>query len=168
MTNVAMFLSSYLPQGEARKTLTLRTRPDNILEGEERFTLSLVAADNNADISPINSDATIIILADEGASGVISIRPESRFVVLAEPSEGYAGRAEVHLARSGGVFGEVKVTWQIVRRDLTAFVQTQGEVSFEDGQPTTAILIQVGYDNNNKLYLDTLNIMHKVAVVKNI
>ena len=65
-------------------------------------------------------------------------------MVLAEPSEDYAGRAEVHLVRSGGVFGEVKVTWQIVRRDLAAFVQTQGEALFENGQPTTAILIQVG------------------------
>lgn len=130
-------------QGEARKTLTLRTKPDDILEGEEHFTLSLVAADNNADISPIEGDATIVILADRGASGVISIKPDSRFVVVGEPSEDYTGKAEVHLVRTGGIFGEVKVTWQIVKRDLTAFVQTQGEVLFENKQPTMSILIQV-------------------------
>ena len=123
--------------------MTLRTKPDDILEGEERFTLSLVAADNNADISPIEGDATIVILADKGASGVISIKPDSRFVLVGEPSEDYTGKAEVNLMRSGGIFGEVKVTWQIVRRDLSAFVQTQGEVLFENEQPITAILIQV-------------------------
>ena len=123
--------------------MTLRTKPDDILEGEERFTLSLVAADNNADISPTEGDATIVILADKGASGVISVKPDSRFVLVGEPSEDYTGKAEVNLMRSGGLFGEVKVTWQIVRRDLSAFVQTQGEVLFENEQPTTAILIQV-------------------------
>ena len=39
-------------QGEVEQVLMLQTRPDTSLEGREEFTVSLVAADNNADISP--------------------------------------------------------------------------------------------------------------------
>ena len=63
-------------QGEQYKKITLRTMPNDILEGEERYTLSLVSADNNGEISPSAGDATVIILADPGASGVISIATE--------------------------------------------------------------------------------------------
>ena len=39
-------------QGQVEQTLTLQSRPDGVLEGRETFLVSLVAADNNADISP--------------------------------------------------------------------------------------------------------------------
>lgn len=67
-------------QGESYKTITLRTKPDNILEGEERYTVSLVSATNNAEISPTEGDATVIILPDPGAAGVIYINPMTRCV----------------------------------------------------------------------------------------
>lgn len=49
---------------------------DDLLEGEEEFTLSLVSADNNGDISPTQGDATVVILPDTGAGGIISIAPQ--------------------------------------------------------------------------------------------
>ena len=38
-------------QGELEKAIVLQTSPDTILEGREEFIVSLVSADNNADIS---------------------------------------------------------------------------------------------------------------------
>lgn len=69
-------------QGEKVKTLSLRTKPDNILEGQEKFRVSLITADNNADISHTQGDAQIIVLPDPGASGTVSIVPEQRTVYI--------------------------------------------------------------------------------------
>ena len=68
---------------------------------------------------------------------------QSRFVLMGEPSVDYDGLAQIILKRSMGNFGEVHVTWQIVRRDLDAFVQHQGDVSFADKQESAVITVQV-------------------------
>ncbi len=124
----------------------MRTKPDDILEGEERYTLSLVSADNNGDISATEGDATIIILADEGASGIISIATHSRVAYIGEPVADYDGISQLELIRDNGIFGTVTVTWQVIPRDLTAFVQTQGDVTFEDGQASVWAVLQAGDD----------------------
>lgn len=62
--------------------LNLRTKPDEILEGEEQFIVSLITADNDANISPSEGDATIIVLPDPGASGTVSILPEYKTVYI--------------------------------------------------------------------------------------
>ena len=121
----------------------LRTKFDNVLEGNEQFTLSLISADNNGDISPTNGDAVVIVLADRGANGLISIEPRSRSVAVGEPSASYDGKVRVNVTRGIGRFGEVKVTWQIIPRDVQEFVKLQGEVVFADGQDNQTIVIQV-------------------------
>lgn len=65
-----------LLQGVEYKRIVVRTKKDDVLEGEEDFTLSLVSATNNGDISPTGGDATVRIMADRGAGGVIAISPE--------------------------------------------------------------------------------------------
>ena len=92
-----MFLLSLCKQGESTKKITLQTKPDSILEGEERFTLSLVSADNNADISSTDGDVSVVILPDEGASGVIFIMANSTYLIMGEPTAEYNGQAEVSL-----------------------------------------------------------------------
>ena len=52
-------------------------------------------------------------------------------------------RAEVKLLRSPGVYGEVRVSWQIIKRDLSTFLQTSGDVVFEDMQAEAIITVQV-------------------------
>ena len=73
---------SFLFQGQKQSSLNLRTKPDEILEGEEHFKVSLITADNDANISPTQGDATIRVLADPGASGTIEILPEYRTVYI--------------------------------------------------------------------------------------
>ncbi len=73
----------------------LQTKPDGILEGEEEFTLSLVFADNNADISNTDGDVIVKVLADEGAAGLVSILPNSTYLIMGEPTSEYNGKAEV-------------------------------------------------------------------------
>ena len=133
----------FLLQGETYQEVTLETRVDDILEGEERFTFSLVSADNNGEISPTQGDATVIILPDSGASGHISILPVSRFIIMGEPSAQYDGIADVKITRGSGMFGTIRATWQIVPREIDGFVQHQGEVVFEDKQRDAVITIQV-------------------------
>ncbi len=84
-------------QGESNKKITLQTKPDSVLEGEERFTLSLVSADNNADISITDGDAVVVILADEGAAGVVSVATNSTYFVMGEPTADYNGQAQVRI-----------------------------------------------------------------------
>ena len=131
-------------QGVTYLPLSLRTKPDGLLEGEERFTLSLVSASNNANIALDGADATVIILAEAGASGMVAVDITSTRLLLGEPYPGYDGKGEVHLTRGPGVFGTVKVTWQIVPRESDAFVQTQGEVTFYNEQAEAVVLVQVG------------------------
>ena len=126
--------------------MTLRTRPDLLLEGEERYTLSLVTADNNGDIHPTLGDATIIILPDEGAAGQVSMVTHE--LLLSEPGAGSDGEGQIWLTRGQGIHGQVKVTWQILPRGTTDFTQTQGEVVFEDTQHDTIIVIQVCKQND--------------------
>ena len=49
---------------------------------------------------------------------------------------------QIFLSRGIGIFGEARVTWQIIPRN-DAFVQHQGEVVFADQQQEKSIVLQV-------------------------
>lgn len=133
----------YLLQGESMKTLVLQTKPDSVLEGEEHFTLTLISADNGALISPTLGVATVAILADQAASGQISVAPESSVVVIGRPQGSYDGSGEVKLLRTIGVYGTVQVVWQILSPNSDLFLVTSGTVTFEDMQSTASFFVQV-------------------------
>ncbi|KAK7486836.1 hypothetical protein BaRGS_00021983 [Batillaria attramentaria] len=140
--------------GVLEQTLTLQSRADGVLEGRETFLVSLVSADNNADISPTEGDATVIVLPDPGASGTISIVPDSRNVLIGEPGEyspAYDGTVDIVLSRATGIFGEVVVTWALTPRDTTAFMQVEGSVTFLDLQQTATITLQARDDSTPEL-----------------
>ena len=88
------------------KTITLQTKPDNILEGEERFAITLVSADNNADISPTASEAIVIILPDAGASGSVSVLPESAKIYIGK--KGWNVKPDIHVAPDCDVPSQVQ------------------------------------------------------------
>ncbi|XP_076465116.1 adhesion G-protein coupled receptor V1-like isoform X2 [Babylonia areolata] len=137
-------------QGVTEQTFSVHSRQDNVLEGQETFTVSLQSADNNADISPTEADARIIIQPDTGASGTISILPASRSVLIGEPGEyssAYDGTARIELSRAAGIYGEVDVSWVITPRDATAFLQVTGTVKFLDQQQTATIVLQARDDS---------------------
>ena len=77
-------------ENEVSKTITLTTRADQVLEGEERFLLSLVSADNNANINPLRAEATVVILPNPGAAGKVSIASVGE-IVIGEPDENTKG-----------------------------------------------------------------------------
>ncbi|KAL4228132.1 hypothetical protein ACF0H5_013567 [Mactra antiquata] len=132
-------------QGEKAKSLSLRTSPDNLLEGEERFRISLITADNNADISHTQGDAQILVLADPGSSGTISVMPEHRTVYIGEPGESspnYNGQVQIVLTRGEGIYGDITVSWTITPRDESAFLQVEGTVKILDLQQKAAITLQ--------------------------
>lgn len=77
------------------KTFAIRALADNVLEGEEHFTLRLLPADSGAIIDPLNGLVTITIKADKAALGIIGIAGSSRNILIGEPQGNYNGNATV-------------------------------------------------------------------------
>uniref|UniRef100_A0A4W3JB69 Adhesion G-protein coupled receptor V1 n=1 Tax=Callorhinchus milii TaxID=7868 RepID=A0A4W3JB69_CALMI len=132
---------------ETRKTLVLRIYPDAVLEGEERYSIQLVSATNNADISPVYGIATIIILGDNAASGMISIATSAQHVLIGEPVGSYNGSATITIVRGPGIFGDATINWIITPAVLNEFAETEGTFVMRDRQSAATIWLQVLDDN---------------------
>ncbi|KFP45759.1 G-protein coupled receptor 98, partial [Chlamydotis macqueenii] len=132
---------------ESQKSIVLYAVQDGLLEGNETFTIQLVST-GDAEISPVNGVATIIILGDEGASGVVGIAHSSKQVLIGEPSGNYNGTALISLIRGPGIFGEVTIYWNITPPHHTEFVETSGILTMRDRQSAAVVLIQAVDDNH--------------------
>ncbi|XP_064499040.1 adhesion G-protein coupled receptor V1 isoform X4 [Pseudopipra pipra] len=131
---------------ESQKLIVLHAIQDGLLEGNETFTIQLVST-GDAEISPVNGFATIIILGDEGASGVVGIAYSSKDVLIGEPSGNYNGTALISLMRGPGIFGEIVIYWNITPPHHTEFTEISGTLTMRDRQSAAVVLIQVVDDN---------------------
>ncbi|NWU90141.1 GPR98 protein, partial [Upupa epops] len=131
---------------ESQKFIVLHAVQDGLLEGMETFTIQLVST-GDAEISPVNGVATIIILGDEGASGVVGIAPSSKHILIGEPFGTYNGTALISLTRGPGIFGEIIVYWNITPPHRTEFTEISGVLAMRDMQSAAVILIQAVDDN---------------------
>ncbi|XP_053910929.1 adhesion G-protein coupled receptor V1 [Cuculus canorus] len=131
---------------ESQQLIVLRAVQDGLLEGNETFTIQLVST-GDAEISPVNGVATIIILGDEGASGVVGIADSSKHVLIGEPSGNYNGTALISLVRGPGIFGEIVIYWNITPPHHTEFIETSGTLTMRDKQSAAVVLIQAIDDN---------------------
>ncbi|XP_068782490.1 adhesion G-protein coupled receptor V1 [Struthio camelus] len=131
---------------ESQKLIVLHAVQDGILEGNETFTIQLVST-GDAEISPVNGLATIIIVGDQGASGVVGIAHSSTYVLIGEPSGNYNGTALISLVRGPGIFGEVKVYWNITPPHHKEFAEISGTLTMRDRQSAAVVLIQAVDDN---------------------
>ncbi|XP_078070005.1 adhesion G-protein coupled receptor V1 [Mustelus asterias] len=129
-------------QTETKKTLVLHIYSDALMEGEEQFMIRLVSATNDAEISPLYGSATIIILGDSAASGMIAIAESTKHILIGEPANSYNGTALIILVRGPGIFGEVTVTWIITPASRNVFVKTGGALLLRDRQSSATILLQ--------------------------
>ncbi|XP_031463513.1 adhesion G-protein coupled receptor V1-like, partial [Phasianus colchicus] len=132
---------------ESQKFIVIRAVEDGILEGNETFTIQLVSA-GDAEISPVNGLATIIILGDEGASGVVGIGQSFKHVLIGEPSGNYNGTALISLTRGPGIFGEVTIHWNITPPHHTEFAEISGTLTMRDRQSAAVVLIQALDDDH--------------------
>nr|XP_033775700.1 adhesion G-protein coupled receptor V1 [Geotrypetes seraphini] len=126
---------------ESRKTINLQAIQDGVLEGEERYTIQLLSADNS-EISLTDGGATIIVLGDEGASGVVGIASSSRDILIGEPLGKYNGTALVNLVRGPGIFGEITVLWNITPPHVKEFAEISGSLTMRDRQSAAVVLLQ--------------------------
>ncbi|XP_069736689.1 adhesion G-protein coupled receptor V1, partial [Phaenicophaeus curvirostris] len=131
---------------ESQKLIVLHAVQDGLLEGNETFTIQLVST-GDAEISPVNGVATIIILGDEGASGVVGIADSSKHVLIGEPSGNYNGTALISLVRGPGIFGEIIIYWNITPPHHMEFIETSGNLTMRDRQSAAVVLIQAIDDN---------------------
>ncbi|KAM4753534.1 adhesion G-protein coupled receptor V1 isoform 2-T3 [Cyanocitta cristata] len=132
---------------ESQKLIVLHVIQDGLLEGNETFTIHLVST-GDAEISPVNGVATIIIMGDEGASGVVGIAHSSKHVLIGEPSGNYDGTALISLVRGPGIFGEIIIYWNITPPHQTEFTKVSGTLTMRDRQSAAVVLIQAVDDNH--------------------
>lgn len=71
----------------------------------------------------------------------------------------YDGKAELVVERKVGTFGEIRVSWQITRRNLDTFVQHQDTIVLADKQERALIVVQV------RIILYILCLMHSFIVI---
>uniref|UniRef100_U3K352 Adhesion G-protein coupled receptor V1 n=1 Tax=Ficedula albicollis TaxID=59894 RepID=U3K352_FICAL len=131
---------------ESQKMIILHAIQDGLLEGNETFTIQLVST-GGAEISPVHGVATVIIIGDEGASGVVGIAHSSRHILIGEPSGNYNGTALISLVRGPGIFGEMIVYWNITPSHQTEFIEVSGTLTMRDRQSAAVVLIQAVDDN---------------------
>ncbi|XP_071587409.1 adhesion G-protein coupled receptor V1 isoform X2 [Heliangelus exortis] len=131
---------------EFQKLIVLHAIQDGLLEGNETFTIQLISA-GDAEISPVNGVATIIILGDEGAAGIVGIAHSSKHVLIGEPIGSYNGTALISLTRGPGIFGEITIYWNITPPHHTEFVETSGALTMQDRQSAAVVLIQAVDDS---------------------
>ncbi|NWY04075.1 GPR98 protein, partial [Nothoprocta ornata] len=131
---------------DSQKLIVLHAIQDDILEGNETYIIQLVST-GDAEISPVNGLATIVIVGDEGASGIVGIAPSSTHVLIGEPSGNYDGTALISLVRGPGIFGEVKVYWDITPPHHEEFAEISGNLTMRDRQSAAVVLLQTVDDN---------------------
>ncbi|NWT12625.1 GPR98 protein, partial [Vireo altiloquus] len=131
---------------ESQKMIILHVIQDGLLEGNETFIIQLVST-GDAEISPINGVATIIIIGDEEASGVVGIASSSKHVLIGEPSGNYNGTALISLVRGPGIFGEIIIYWNITPPRQTEFTEVSGTLTMRDKQSAAIVLIQAVDDD---------------------
>ncbi|XP_075449203.1 adhesion G-protein coupled receptor V1 isoform X3 [Ascaphus truei] len=136
----------YFNESDSRKSFTLQSIQDGLLEGEERYTVQLISVDYSV-VSPVDGTATVIISQDVGSSGMVGIAPSSNHILIGEPSENYNGTAHISLVRGPGIFGEVTVHWNITPAYLVEFVETSGTLTMRDRQSAAVVILQAVHDN---------------------
>ncbi|XP_017551078.2 adhesion G-protein coupled receptor V1 isoform X2 [Pygocentrus nattereri] len=127
---------------ESRKTLVIQALADANLEGEERFTVQLLSAENEAVIDPTRNIATVVIRADRGALGIVGIADSSRNVLIGEPQGSYNGTALISLVRGPGIFGEIEIYWNITPAISSEFLEISGKVIMRDRQSAATIQLK--------------------------
>nr|XP_057927104.1 adhesion G-protein coupled receptor V1 isoform X2 [Doryrhamphus excisus] len=135
-------------ENESLKTFVIRALADSILEGDEHFTVNLFPGNGSgAVIDPSNDMATVTIMADKAALGIIGLAESSRTIFIGEPEGLYNGSAVVSLIRGPGVFGEVQVHWNITPALVAEFEEISGTVTMRDQQSVASFILMVVDDD---------------------
>ncbi|XP_051923302.1 adhesion G-protein coupled receptor V1 [Hippocampus zosterae] len=128
---------------DSLKTFVIRALADNVLEGDEHFTVKLFpASDGGAVIDPFSGLATVTIVADEAALGIVGLAESSKRIFIGEPDGFYNGSAVVNLTRGPGVFGEVRVQWNIAPALVAEFKNISGSVTMKDQQSFASFILE--------------------------
>lgn len=129
--------------GETSQTITVPIEDDTLVEGKERFSLTLSNPSGGADLGSPNS-ATVSILDDEIASpGVLQFSAPYYQV-----SEG-VGKATITVTRTGGSLGSVAVhyfTRNGTARARADYTATAGTLVFADGETSQTFTVTIRDD----------------------
>uniref|UniRef100_A0A667Y0L3 Adhesion G-protein coupled receptor V1 n=1 Tax=Myripristis murdjan TaxID=586833 RepID=A0A667Y0L3_9TELE len=127
---------------ESKKTFVVRALADSVLEGDESFSVRLFPDESGVVIDPLNGVATITIMGDTAALGIVGIAESSKNILIGEPQGDYNGTAVVSLVRGPGVFGEIQVYWNITPAVVSEFEEISGIVTMRDRQSVATIILK--------------------------
>uniref|UniRef100_A0A667YA34 Adhesion G-protein coupled receptor V1 n=1 Tax=Myripristis murdjan TaxID=586833 RepID=A0A667YA34_9TELE len=119
---------------ESKKTFVVRALADSVLEGDESFSVRLFPDESGV--------ATITIMGDTAALGIVGIAESSKNILIGEPQGDYNGTAVVSLVRGPGVFGEIQVYWNITPAVVSEFEEISGIVTMRDRQSVATIILK--------------------------
>ena len=78
-------------QGDRTKFVSLSAVDDGVPEGDQEFFCELSGVDSGAKLNALRRKATVVIRANDKASGVLSIDQATRNLVVGEPQGNYDG-----------------------------------------------------------------------------
>ncbi|KAL2079826.1 hypothetical protein ACEWY4_025570 [Coilia grayii] len=132
---------------DSKKVIELHAVADAVFEGEEKFSVQLIAITDEVMINPTTGVASVIIQADRGAFGHVEISELSSNILIGEPQGEYNGTAVISLKRGPEVSGDIKLFWNITPAVDIEFEQISGIVMMKDQQSTATILLKVLHDD---------------------
>jgi len=131
--------------GQTSQTIIINILDDVVYEGDESFNIELSNLVGDGMIGA-NSSATIVIQENEAVPPAGEISFEFNTEILNEND----GELTVNVIRSGGDFGELRVSYNSVDGSAIAssdYTAVSGQLIFADGEVTKAVIISLVNDD---------------------
>ncbi|EGD81521.1 hypothetical protein PTSG_11855 [Salpingoeca rosetta] len=140
-------------EGQASQAVSVTVLHDDEPEADEALQLVLES------VRPINQDlthatalgnqtvCTVVIPANDMASGVFSFeQPDQALVVVREPEAGEQP-AGIVVKRNAGAFGAVEVAWHLATSDAASFSTLNGTLTFEEAAINATLVVPIVPDD---------------------
>ncbi|KAI4570105.1 hypothetical protein MJT46_007399 [Ovis ammon polii x Ovis aries] len=135
--------------GERFKYISVNITDNSIPELEKSFKVELLNLEGGASLG-VASQVLVTIAASDHAHGVFEFSPESLAVSGTEPEDGYS-TVIFNIMRSHGALSRVILLWSIDSDPDGDLAFTSGNVTFEIGQKSANITVEILPDEDPEL-----------------
>ncbi|EGD76521.1 hypothetical protein PTSG_07638 [Salpingoeca rosetta] len=138
----------FFQDGQASTTVTLVVRDDDIPELDESFELKLQSPTGGAVIDRVLDPASVTILASDDPYGTFSFDLDTAtpITVIEGPQPARPTIVNLPIARSGGTFGDITITYNATGAHRTDIEPAMGSVLVPAGTCCVNITLQVTPD----------------------
>ncbi|ELW52331.1 G-protein coupled receptor 98 [Tupaia chinensis] len=135
--------------GERYKYISVNITDNSVPELEKSFKVELLNLEGGASLG-VASQILVTIAASDHAHGIFEFSPESLFVRGTEPEEGDS-TVVLNVRRSHGTLSRVTLHWSIDADPDGDLAFTSGNVTFEIGQTSANITVEILPDEDPEL-----------------